>query len=128
MDREQLTKYIEETYSTSAEYVFEGDDKTAVFRHQNNRKWFAIIMEIPRSRLGLSGDETIAVVNTKCDYILISSHLRDPGHFPAYHMNKSHWITSALDGTVPKERLCSLIDISNELTRQKRKKRNEKRK
>ena len=31
---------------------------------------------------------------------------------PAYHMNKMHWITVLLNGTVPQERVFDLIDMS----------------
>lgn len=60
----------------------------AVFWHSNNQKWFALIMDIPRSRLGLPGDELLDVVNLKCDPLLIGSLRSEPGFFPAYHMNK----------------------------------------
>ncbi len=32
---------------------------------------------------------------------------------PAYHMNKMHWITVLLDGTVPEKRVLELIDITD---------------
>ncbi len=38
--------------------------------------------------------------------------IREEGIMPAYHMNKMHWITVLLDGTVPKERVFDLIDMS----------------
>lgn len=50
-----LQSYIEETYGTAGEYLFAKDPATCVFRHQSNRKWFAVIMEIPKEKLGLSG-------------------------------------------------------------------------
>ena len=53
----------------------------AVFRHSNNQKWFALILDIPRSRLGLPGDESIDVVNLKCDPLLIGSLRSEPGFF-----------------------------------------------
>ena len=34
-------------------------------------------------------------------------------------MNKEHWITILLDGTVSEEKICELIDISYELTSRK---------
>ena len=52
----ELQTYIEETYGITGEYPFAKDVTTCVFRHRVNRKWFAVIMEIPREKLGLSGD------------------------------------------------------------------------
>lgn len=91
----------------------------AVFRHTGNRKWFALVMEVPRDKLGLPGTEKFDIVNFKCDPILISSLRGEPGIFPAYHMNKSSWITAALDGSVPAETIELLLDVSYELTKTK---------
>lgn len=121
MTREEWQKYIEETYSANAEYVFERYPDTCVFRHESNRKWFAVIMEVERKSLGLEGDGRILLLNTKCDFILISSYLSEKGHFPAYHMNKAHWISTALDGAVDEDRIRLLIEMSFESTKPKRK-------
>ena len=88
-----------------------------MFRHRHNRKWFAIIMDIPREKLGLPGDGIISVVNVKCDPRLIGSFREEPGIFPAYHMNKAHWLTVALDGSAEEEKLRFLLDMSYELTK-----------
>ena len=74
-------------------------------------------MEIPRGKLGLSGDKHIQVVNLKCDTRLIGSFRAEAGIFPGWHMNKAHWLTVALDGTVEDEKLKFLVDMSYELTK-----------
>ena len=63
----------------------------------------------------------IDVVNLKCDPILVGSFRGDAGIFPAYHMSKANWITVALDGSVPDEKLKMLLDLSYELTATKMK-------
>ena len=90
-----------------------------MFRHANNRKWFALVMEVSRDKLGLAGTEKLDIVNFKCDPILISSLRGETGIFPAYHMNKASWITVALDGSVPAETIELLLDVSYELTKPK---------
>ena len=40
----------------------------------------------------------------------------EKGIFPAYHMSKTHWISVALDGTVEKEKIEWLLDLSFDLT------------
>ena len=128
MTREQLEKYIEDTYSVSGEHPFEKSPGTTVFRHANNKKWFAIIMNVKKSNLGIKEEGDIDNVNTKCDFILINSMLSEKGFYPAYHMNKTHWITTLLDGSVDSDRICGLVDISYELTRVKGGKKNAKEK
>ena len=121
MNRQELDKYITDTYFATAEYLWESAPSFAVYRHQNGGKWFAVIMEIPRSKIGLRGEKPVNVVNLKCDPILIGSLLLEDGIHRGYHMNKNHWITVRLDGSVEKSQLQALIDISFELTAKKNK-------
>lgn len=121
MTRKDLEKHIAETYNTDPDYPFEDTPDAAVFRHGNNRKWFALIMRVGRDRLGLSGEGDIDIVNLKCDPLMLGSMLLEPGFFPAYHMSKAHWITAALDGSARREQILELLDISFELTETRRK-------
>ena len=116
-----LKNYIEQTYNTSGEYLFAKDPETCVFRHKNNRKWFAIIMEISKSKLGFDEDSNVYVVNLKCDPRVIGSFRMEQGIYPAYHMNKGHWLTVALDGTVAESKLQYLLEMSYFLTKGKNK-------
>ena len=119
MNREELESYILNHYSTEADYPWADTPHAAVFRHVANRKWFALLMEVPRDKLGLAGTEKLDIVNFKCDPILISSLRGETGIFPAYHMNKASWITVALDCSVPAETIELLLDVSYELTKPK---------
>ena len=117
MNRTELENYISGTFSTTGEQLFTKYPSFRVFRHLGNQKWFAVIMDIPRKNLGLPDDGMISVVNLKCDPILIGSFREEPGIFPAWHMNKAHWLTVALDGTAAEESLMFLLDMSYELTK-----------
>jgi len=116
MTRLGLVAYLTDTYSTTGERLFAQYPSFLVFRHKRNRKWFAVIMDIPRKNLGLSGEGEISVVNLKCDTRLIGSFREEPGIFPGWHMNKAHWLSVALDGTVEDEKIKFLVDMSYELT------------
>ena len=119
MNREELEAYILNHYSTEADYPWADTSRAAVFRHAGNRKWFALVMEVPRDKLGLAGTEKLDIVNFKCDPILISSLRGETGIFPAYHMNKASWITASLDGSVQAKTIELLLDVSYELTKPK---------
>ena len=119
MNREELEVYILNYYATQPDYPWADTPRAAVFRHAGNRKWFALVMEVPRDKLGLLGTEKFDIVNFKCDPILIASLRGETGIFPAYHMNKASWITAALDGSVPAETIELLLDVSYELTKPK---------
>ena len=117
MNRDELQSYIADNYGTVGECLFAKDPATCVFRHQSNRKWFAVIMEIPRIKLGLQESGEICVVNFKCDPRLMGSFRMEPGIYPAYHMSKAHWLTVALDGSAQDEQIRFLLDMSYELTK-----------
>ena len=117
MNRRELEAYITEIYSTEGAHLFDKYPGFLVFRHNGNRKWFAVIMDIPRKNLGLSGEGEVSVVNLKCDTRLIGSFREEPGIFPGWHMNKAHWISVALDGTVEDEKIKFMVDMSYELTK-----------
>ncbi len=125
MTRQDLLNHIADTYGIAPDYPFEGDFTTAVCRHGGSRKWFALLMEIPRSRLGLAGDGSVNVVNLKISPEMLPSLLQERGVFPAYHMSKTHWVTVALDGSevsASDEMAAFLTEVSFTLTEKKRKK------
>lgn len=120
MFREKFEKHITSTYGVKAEQPWITSPKSSVYRHENNRKWFALVMEISKSKLGISSENTVNVVNLKCDLMLIGSLVTEDGIHPAYHMNKNYWITVRLDGSVDMDKLKWLLEISFNLTDKKR--------
>ena len=116
MDRTKLAEHIQELYQVSPDHPFAKHPTFEAYRHQRNRKWFALVMDIPRETLGLEGDGMIDVVNVKCDPLLIGALRNQPGIYPAYHMNKTAWLSVALDGSVADEQVKSLIEISFDAT------------
>lgn len=119
MDRQTVFEWIKRKYGTDPDYPWK--DSNAVLRHRENKKWFALIMEVGRDKLGLPGEGTVDVMNVKCDPMLIGSLRTQPGFLPAYHMNKDQWISILLDGTAPEEEIKNLITMSYELTNPKKK-------
>ena len=116
MTRQAFAAYLTDTFSAEGEHLFARYPSFQVFCHNGNRKWFAVIMDIPRKNLSLTGEGEISVVNLKCDTRLIGSFREEPGIFPGWHMNKAHWISVALDGSVEDEKIRFLVDMSYELT------------
>lgn len=120
MNRIELKEYIKKIYNVDPDYPWNKYQKYEVFRHKYNKKWFAIIMEIPENKLGLKSNNILEIVNFKCEPMLLGSLLKEKGFFPAYHMNKSNWITVVLDGSVKEEKIKILLDISFSETSKKK--------
>ena len=112
MNLSELKEHIFDTYSVEPDHPFAMDDVSSVYRHSNNRKWFALVLDVPRNKLGLPGTQMIDVVNLKCDSILIGSLRGEPGIFPAYHMNKDRWLSVALDGSAADDQIRLLLEQS----------------
>lgn len=119
MNRQALAACLAETYGSEGDHLFVKYPSFLVFRHNGNRRWFAVIMDLPGKNLGLPGEGEISVVNLKCDTRLIGSFREEPGIFPGWHMNKAYWISVALDGTVDDEKIKFLVDMSSELTKKR---------
>ena len=114
--KDGVLRYALEKWGTEPEYLWKKYPNYAILRQANNKKWYAAILEVPKSKLGLSGEGMIDILDVKCDQRMIGSLLGSIGYLPAYHMNKSSWITILLDETLPNEEIFQMLDISFALT------------
>ena len=122
MTRQAFFDYCLNTYGTAADYPFDEDFETAVFRHTDNRKWYAIMMRVSRRKFGPDSDEIVDVVNLKLPIEMFGSFDASDGVYPAYHMNKLHWI-SVLLPDAKEELIDLLVNASYEATKNKKKRR-----
>ena len=111
--RQQVFDYMKTKYGALPEHPWRRFETYAVFRHEDNSKWFALVMNVDRERAGLPGAGYADVINLKVDDPFFREALfAEPGIVPAYHMSRMHWITVLLDGTVPEATVFDLIDAS----------------
>lgn len=120
MTKRSYLQYCLDAFGTSPDYPFDEDFETAVLRHADNRKWYAIVMRVSRKKFGFRSDEVIDVVNLKLPTEMFGSFGAADGVYPAYHMNKQHWI-SVLLPDAPDDVIEFLTNCSFEATRSKRK-------
>ena len=98
MNIESLREYCISKKNVTESFPF-GED-TLVFKV--NEKIFALV--------NLDGDLSI---NLKCDPALaLELRERHPSVTPGYHMNKKHWNTVRIDGSVADTEIFSWIDHS----------------
>lgn len=111
--REAVYDHIQKKYHVKPEYLWRRYPDYAVFRHADNGKWFALGAGVRGEIAGVPDAEGVDVINLKVDDLFFRDMLiREEGIMPAYHMNKQHWITVRLDGSVPQEKVFELIDMS----------------
>ena len=118
MTRRELFSWVQQQYGTEPEYPWH--DWNAVLRHNDNNKWYAVILEVGRDKLGIPGTGEIDVLNVKCDPILIGSYRTQAGFFPAYHMNKEKWLSIQLDEPTLDDSIRELLALSYSLTAPKK--------
>lgn len=117
MNRTETETFIHENFANILQdYPWKDTPDYTVFRHADNRKWFALIANVKYRTLGLDQPGNVDFLNLKSDPDLIETLVHEPGILPAYHMNKRYWLTIPLDGTCPSERIQSLIALSYQLT------------
>ena len=121
MTKQEFFEYCLDTYGTSPDYPFDEDFETAVLRHADNRKWYALVMRVSRHKFGFESDEVIDVVNLKLPTEMFGSFGATDGVYPAYHMNKLHWISILLPDA-PDDIVQFLANVIFEATKSPKKK------
>ena len=111
----EIIHYVKNKYGDKLEFLWEKSPKNAVIRRKSSNKWYAVILTVSKRKLNLDSDEIIEVINLHNSPEEIEKLIDNKKYFPAYHMNKKHWCTIYLDGTVGLEEIYKLIDISYEL-------------
>lgn len=120
--RQDVLTFALEQYGTEPEFLWASYPDYAVLRHRNG-KWYGIIMNVLQEKLGLSGKDWVDILNVKCEPDMIGSFRQRAGILPAYHMNRTHWLTVLLDGPVDRETICLLLTMSYDLIERGTKKR-----
>ena len=114
MKREEIFEYVKKQYGTIPEYLWKSSLENAILRHKNG-KWYAVLMQVEKSRLGLEGDTKVDILDVKCDADMVGLLTQTYGFLPGYHMNKKYWITMLLDGTVSEAKILDFLDMSYDL-------------
>ena len=121
MTKQEFLAHCLNTYGTLPDYPFDDWMESAVFRHEDNKKWYAIALRVSRRKFGFDSDEVIDVVNLKLPTEMFGSFGAADGVYPAYHMNKLHWISVLLPDS-PDDIVQFLANVSFEATKSPKKK------
>ena len=113
----RIMSQVQEKYGDQLEYLWEKSPDTAVLRHEDSKKWYAVLMRIPWDRLDKGREGLVEAVNLKHD--CVADLLSQKGIYPAFHMNKRYWISLALDDSLSDNEVLDLLEISWNLTLKK---------
>ena len=113
----RIMTLVQAKYENQLEYLWEKSPDTAVLRHDDNQKWYAVLMKISWEKLDKSREGQVEVVNLKHDQV--ADLLVEKGIYPAFHMNKRYWLSLPLDDTLSDEQVLELFERSWFLTSKK---------
>ena len=115
---EPVIRGVFERYHCSLEFLWDDLPDAAVWRREDNRKWFGALLGAPKKSLGLRGEDKLRVIDVRADPAEIDALCDGVHYFRGYHMNKKHWLTMPLDGTVSAEEILERIEKSYFLAKQ----------
>ncbi|MGZ9910359.1 MmcQ/YjbR family DNA-binding protein [Streptococcus sp. V919] len=117
LQTKRIMTLVQEKFENQLEYLWEKSPDTAVLRHDDNQKWYAVLMKISWEKLDNAQEGQVEVVNLKHDQV--ADLLSQKGIYPAFHMNKRYWISLPLDDTLSDEQIVKLFERSWFLTSKK---------
>ncbi len=108
----EIIAFANSKYHSKLEFLWEKFDDNAILRRNDTAKWYALICKLPKDKLVKGSSEIVEVLTIRSNPDKIS-HLVDYKHyFPSYHMNKKHWFSIILDGTIKLDDIYKLLDES----------------
>lgn len=116
-----VIEYVENKYRRCPEFLWGIDDGNAVFRCGKTKKWFGVLLTVGYRKLGIDKDGDVEIIDLKATPERVTELVDGVMYHGGYHMNKKHWYTIKLDGTVDIEKIKARIDESYEAVTQKAK-------
>ena len=94
--RQKWTKWMIENIVPYYGNPFEKTEAMG-FMVEDKGKWYGLMMEVPLQKLGVASQANALILNVKIHPEDKERLLSTDGVYEAYHMNKKHWISIALN-------------------------------
>ncbi len=108
----RIIDYASKKYNNSLEFLWKKFPEYAVLRRTDTNKWYAVLLIIPKNKLGIKSNEPAEILALRAKPEDIENIIDYKKYFPGYHMNKKHWLTIILDGSVDINEIYNKIDES----------------
>lgn len=97
MNQATLFSGIAARFGAEPQYLWAKFPEYAVFRHAvGKQKWFGAYLPVAAEKIDRKGDGNVAWLNVKCPPEMVGGLRQMQGVLPAYHMNKTHWVSLVL--------------------------------
>ena len=114
----EIIDYCNNKYGENHVNPFKKHPDILAFVNEKN-KWYALMSNVEYNKLNKTSNiiTKVKILNVKYPTDNISDIIDNQNIFPAYHMNKKHWISIVLDKNIKLETIKELIDISYSLVK-----------
>lgn len=113
----KVIEFARNEYRDELEFLWEKFSDNAVLRRKDTSKWYAAILTVSRDKFGLEGSGKVEVIDLRMPPEELVKLVDNKKYFPGYHMNKKHWLTIILDGSVPIKEISERIRVSYALAK-----------
>ena len=114
-----IIEYIRQKYNDELEYLWDKFPNNAIWRNKDNNKWYGALLIAQKSKIGIEEEGSIKIIDLLLEPEKIEKIVDNDRYFAGYHMNKKHWITIKLDGSVNINEIYEFIDNSYNLSKNK---------
>jgi predicted DNA-binding protein (MmcQ/YjbR family) len=111
-DARQVIQYVREKYQNELQFLWKRFPENAVFRRQDNAKWYAAMAILSKKKLGLDEAGVVDIIILRIKPENLDALVDGKSYFPGWHMNKKYWFTICLNGSIPIEEIFCRIDES----------------
>lgn len=111
-DAKNIIRFVSKKYNDELEFLWKKFPDCAIFRRKDNNKWYGLILTVKKNQLGLPGAEKLEILDMRMEPEELEKIVDGKKYFRGYHMNKKHWCTICLDGSVPVKEIEKYIDKS----------------
>ncbi len=112
-----LISYIRNHYGDDLEFLWKKFPDNAIWRRKDNKKWYAAILTVSKSKLGFDTEERVEIIDLRLRPDEMEALLSQEHYYPGWHMNKKSWYTIILDDFISDEELRHRVDMSYELAK-----------
>lgn len=110
-----VIEHIRSTYGDELEFLWPRTPEAAIYRRPDSNKWYAVMMVVAKAKLGLDSSDLVDAINLKLPPQVVARIVDGQRYYSGYHMNKKHWVSICLDGSLGLEEIFEQIAASHAL-------------
>ena len=114
-EAQQVLRYARDMWQDEPEFLWPKFPNNAVLRRKDSKKWYAVLLVLAKYKLGADSDTIVDILDLRGRADDIAALMGRPAYFPGWHMNKKHWYTVCLDGSVPMDAILHHLEESRGL-------------